>query len=109
MARKSAKALQRNVRGGGIVRLEMDSAGAKELLRSEASGDLVERAAHELLLPIVRGMSPRGAEWRVNRFRGKDRQRVHVATGNREARAAEAKSRTLTRAIGMITTGRKPR
>lgn len=106
---KKGKPLVRQRGNGQAIRLDMDSAGVKKFLQGEDVGDVVEEAAVSLVLPIVKGLSSRRAEWSVKRYVGRDRQRVNVGTANVEAMLAEAQDRALTRAIGMVTTGRKPR
>lgn len=109
MARKTAKPLIRQRANGQTIRLDMDDAGVKKFLQGDDVGETVEEAAVSLVLPIVKGLSGRRAEWSVKRFVGRDRQRVNLATANVDAMLAEAQDRALTRAIGMVTTGRKPR
>ena len=106
---KKAKPLIRQKANGQTIRLDMDPAGVKKFLQSEDVGDMVEEAAVSYVLPIVKGLSSRRAEWSVERFVGRDRQRVSVGTANVEAMLAEAQNRVLTRAIGMVTSGKKPR
>lgn len=106
---KKARPLIRQRGNGQTIRLEMDSAGVKKFLQAEDAGDVVEEATRAYLLPIVKGLSGRKAEYTVERYVGRDRQRVQVATANVEAMLAEAQDRALTRAIGMVTSGKKPR
>jgi hypothetical protein len=89
----------------GTVRLELDRKGIAAYLKGDEVGDMVEDAAEDYLLPIVRGLAPRKAEFSVKRFIGRDRVRVHVATANPEAMLAEAQDRVLTRALGMLASG----
>ena len=82
-------------------RLELEPDGIVEMLQSEEIGVEVELVGHRLA-DNARGIGPKRAEYDVQRFVGHDRQRVHVATDNYVARAAEATDRVLTRAKGML-------
>ena len=105
--RKTPQALVRKRPNGQTIELEMDSAGVEAYLRSRDVGDLCEEAAQSLVR-VATGMAGRKAEWAIKRFQGRDRVRVHVATGNVEAMLAEAQDRVLTRAVGLTTTSRRP-
>lgn len=87
------------------VRLELDRKGIASFLKSDDAGDFAEDAAEDFLLPILKGLAPRDAEFRLNRFVGRDRQRVHVATANPAAMLAEAQNRVMLKALGMLAAG----
>lgn len=82
-------------------RLELDPDGIVELLQSEEVGQEVEDVGNQLALKAM-SIGPEDAQYSVERFVGHDRQRVHVATANYAARAAEAVDRVLTRAKGSL-------
>lgn len=88
------------------VRIELHEPGIKALLKAPDTGAMVEQVGRDLARYVdVRTRSD--AEWTVKRFIGRDRVRVHVATGNPAAMQAEASDRVLTRAAYMLRAGGK--
>jgi hypothetical protein len=76
------------------VRIELNTAGVRALLRSDAIlQDLVRRGE---AIANAAGGSP---DFTVNASFGKNRARVHVVTETPRGRRLEARDRVLTRAI----------
>lgn len=83
-------------------RIELNEAGIKQLLKADHTGRMVEREGEKLAEAATRMSINSGALYSVRRWTGRDRQRVHVATGNPQAHEAEARERALTRAAYML-------
>lgn len=83
-------------------RIELHEPGIKALLKSDEVGRMVEREGDKLSTAATRMSINSGALYSVRRFVGRDRQRVHVATGNPQAHEAEARERALTRAAYIL-------
>lgn len=85
------------------MQFELDKDAVAEFLKSEELGrelepfgDHVRRAANA----TARAEGYDRAEYVAKRFTGHDRQRIHIAAGNKAAYAAEIARRALTRATG---------
>jgi hypothetical protein len=77
---------------GSSIRIEMNSAGIRELLRSAGVRADLARRARAIAAAAGEGMEVR-EELR------RDRARASVFTATKEARIAEASTRSLTRAL----------
>lgn len=76
----------------GHVRIVVNRAAVRELLRSDAVLQNLKQRAERIAKQAGEGME-------VGTFRGQNRVRATVITATIEARLAEARDRTLTRAI----------
>ena len=83
-------------------RIELYEPGIKQLLKSNEVGRVVEREGDKLAATATGLSINSDAVYDVRRWTGRDRQRVHVGTGNIEAMRAEARERSLTRAAYML-------
>lgn len=85
------------------MEFELNQKAVGEFLQSEALGQELEPFADHVSTAATANARASGyvdAKHTVRRFKGKDRQRLHVATGNGAAAAAEIAKRALTRATG---------
>lgn len=78
--------------GRRSVRIELNDAGIKALLRSAEVGDEIKRRADNIARAAGPGMHS-------ETYQGRDRVRARVWTGTYAARKAEAEDRALTRAL----------
>lgn len=79
----------------GKIRLKMNSAGARELLKSDAVARELRGRAEAVAAAARAG----GGKYMVTVHYGKNRIRVSVITADQDARKAEAENRTLSRAL----------
>lgn len=76
----------------GSVRIELDSAGIEQLLRSQEVGADLERRANAVARAAGDGV-------RARVYQGRDRVRAQVWTATAAAKKSEAEDRTLLRAL----------
>jgi hypothetical protein len=83
----------------GKIRLELNDAGIREVLKWPSTHDLVGEYGNQLANRAGNN-APADADFSVQVFTGRDRARAHVATANIPAMIAEAQNRALLRALG---------